>query len=252
MPRLYFGSRGGVYYKRKGRKVYVTNRFGSSDDERRSSVASTISNGSSISSDDMIEKLKNNENLTKQVKEDITKIETMLLCLTEESKDEDLNEICKKYIGMDTERIKTIISKLSQWNKWKNERTTNRIFPDLTTDFLNRLYFLEILEKAAVIICILSYNLDITTRENLNTFVKEVREDINKIYKSIENEKEDVKGLINYPPVDAPDEMIEELKGIIKQELKDIQNENEDVLERCAAIKKSLKCVNLNSFGYYY
>jgi len=29
MPRLYFGSRGGVYYKRKGRKVYVTNSFGS-------------------------------------------------------------------------------------------------------------------------------------------------------------------------------------------------------------------------------
>lgn len=28
MPRLYFGSRGGVYYKRKGRKVYVTNSFG--------------------------------------------------------------------------------------------------------------------------------------------------------------------------------------------------------------------------------
>ncbi len=30
MPKLYFGSRGGVYYKRKGRKVYV-NRFGSDE-----------------------------------------------------------------------------------------------------------------------------------------------------------------------------------------------------------------------------
>ena len=29
MPKLYKGKRGGVYYKRKGRKVYVTNRFGS-------------------------------------------------------------------------------------------------------------------------------------------------------------------------------------------------------------------------------
>ena len=28
MPKLYFGSRGGVYYRKKGRKVYVTNRFG--------------------------------------------------------------------------------------------------------------------------------------------------------------------------------------------------------------------------------
>ena len=32
MPKLYFGSRGGVYYKRKGRKVYVTNRFGQDSD----------------------------------------------------------------------------------------------------------------------------------------------------------------------------------------------------------------------------
>ena len=29
MPKLYFGSRGGLYYRKKGRKVYdVTNRFG--------------------------------------------------------------------------------------------------------------------------------------------------------------------------------------------------------------------------------
>ncbi len=28
MPRLYFGSRGGVYYRKNGRRVYVSNRFG--------------------------------------------------------------------------------------------------------------------------------------------------------------------------------------------------------------------------------
>jgi len=38
MPKLYFGSRGGLYYRKKGRKVYVTNRFG--NDSRRSSVGS--------------------------------------------------------------------------------------------------------------------------------------------------------------------------------------------------------------------
>ena len=39
MPKLYFGSRGGIYYRKKGRKVYVKgNRFGNneelSDDEK--------------------------------------------------------------------------------------------------------------------------------------------------------------------------------------------------------------------------
>lgn len=32
MPKLHYGSRGGVYYKRKGRKVYI-NRFGLDNEE---------------------------------------------------------------------------------------------------------------------------------------------------------------------------------------------------------------------------
>ncbi len=41
MPKLYFGSRGGVYYKRKGRKVYV-NRFGDDTEEKRKKLVECI------------------------------------------------------------------------------------------------------------------------------------------------------------------------------------------------------------------
>lgn len=37
MPKLYFGSRGGVYYKRKGRKVYVS-RFGRKQEQIQGEV----------------------------------------------------------------------------------------------------------------------------------------------------------------------------------------------------------------------
>ena len=56
MPKLYYGSRGGVYYKRKGRKVYI-NRFGmdyapSSSDSEPSFVTPFSSSNSNFSDDD--------------------------------------------------------------------------------------------------------------------------------------------------------------------------------------------------------
>jgi len=43
MPKLHYGSRGGVYYKRKGRKVYV-NRFGNSENEIKVEYENFLSN----------------------------------------------------------------------------------------------------------------------------------------------------------------------------------------------------------------
>ncbi len=48
MPRLYFGSRGGVYYKRKGRKVYVTNSFGSNELPKIKRGLETVNRGEKV------------------------------------------------------------------------------------------------------------------------------------------------------------------------------------------------------------
>jgi hypothetical protein len=45
MPRLYFGSRGGQYYKKNGRKVYVKrNRFGSNSYDRNITLLNDYTN----------------------------------------------------------------------------------------------------------------------------------------------------------------------------------------------------------------
>lgn len=46
MPKLYFGSRGGMYYKRKGRKVYVKRHqssFGMTEEEKKQGLIQKIS-----------------------------------------------------------------------------------------------------------------------------------------------------------------------------------------------------------------
>ena len=237
MPKLYFGSRGGLYYRKKGRKVYVTNRFGS-DSRRSSDASSDVSNTSEFVNDFYVEKLEENMINTEKLMRDIKEVEQILLCLTSESKDDDWEPYCNETKNIDLDRIKNVITKLSQWNTWKNNNTKRGKFPDLTTDVYNREYFLEILEKAASIICMVHENTNVITEENLQIFKEAVLRDIQSIHESIE---EELNKFID-------ESMTDEDKKEEKQAIKD---ENDEVLKRCKTIVQTLNtCFNNNYFGY--
>lgn len=61
MPKLYTGPRGGLYYKKKGRKIYV-NRFGVSDNDTRSTPSGSVGSAGSAGSIDSADLVEFSEN----------------------------------------------------------------------------------------------------------------------------------------------------------------------------------------------